>query len=214
MKISIPKPCNQNWSEMTPEQQGAFCKVCAKVVIDFSDMSDEEVLAYFEKKKEEKTCGRFRVSQLSPYEMKIDLRAIGARGSFRKIFAAALFIIFSSLFVCKSDTGQPLLLSTTVMPYTDTAAVTLKADTPKNTLTELFGGRTMGEPALALSIDTTRITGDTTIIEPPVLMGDIYTNYEPMVMGKMSCPRPFSTPQQSSPKKKKHKDEPRIMGRF
>lgn len=32
MKISIPKPCNENWNEMTPDQQGAFCKVCSKVV--------------------------------------------------------------------------------------------------------------------------------------------------------------------------------------
>ena len=98
MKISIPKPCNENWNEMTPQQQGAFCKVCAKVVVDFSSMSDEEVLRYFENKKEEKTCGRFRVSQLSPYEVKVNLQSVAAQRSFPKIFAASLFIFFSSFF--------------------------------------------------------------------------------------------------------------------
>lgn len=98
MKISIPTPCNENWNDMTPEQQGAFCKVCSKVVVDFSAMSDEEVISYFERKKDEKTCGRFRASQLSPYEMKINLREVAASAGFRKIFAASLFMIFS-LFV-------------------------------------------------------------------------------------------------------------------
>lgn len=59
MKISIPKPCNENWNEMSPEQQGAFCKVCSKVVVDFSNMSDEEVLNYFAKKKKKKPADGF-----------------------------------------------------------------------------------------------------------------------------------------------------------
>ena len=47
LQLSIPEPCHENWQEMTPTQQGRFCKACAKEVIDFSMMTDTEVLNYF-----------------------------------------------------------------------------------------------------------------------------------------------------------------------
>ena len=74
MRLSVPKPCHEDWNKMTLNEQGAFCKVCAKTVVDFSTMSDEEVLNYFKNKGEEKTCGRFKASQLVPYEFKVDIR--------------------------------------------------------------------------------------------------------------------------------------------
>ena len=47
LQLSIPEPCHQTWREMTPTQQGRFCNSCAKEVIDFSTMTDTEVLNYF-----------------------------------------------------------------------------------------------------------------------------------------------------------------------
>jgi hypothetical protein len=120
MRLSVPKPCHEDWNKMTLNEQGAFCKVCAKTVVDFSTMSDEEVLNYFKNKGEEKTCGRFKASQLAPYEFKVDIRRI-ARGRFPKIFAASVFIFFTSLFVCKSDTGQVLPVSVLVDSMDTTA---------------------------------------------------------------------------------------------
>jgi hypothetical protein len=216
MKISIPTPCNENWNDMTPEQQGAFCKVCSKVVVDFSAMSDEEVISYFERKKEEKTCGRFRASQLSPYEMKINLCEVAASAGFRKIFAASLFIIFSSLFVCKSDTGQPLQFSTVLTDVADTASVLLQVDTlknPKEITTELRGEvaveepAVMGKPAMP-EIDTTRLTSDTIIIEQYITMGIVAMPEKPhMIKGKVMC-----TPERKAPTEKSRKKEPIIKG--
>ena len=62
--ISIPEPCNENWAAMTPKEQGRFCDKCTKVVMDFSNMSNEEILAYLKKQKDE-VCGRVRKDQLS-----------------------------------------------------------------------------------------------------------------------------------------------------
>jgi len=64
MKIQINKPCHEDWSKMTAEAQGKFCNVCEKSVVDFSGMSDAEILYYFSKPKSEKVCGRFNVEQL------------------------------------------------------------------------------------------------------------------------------------------------------
>ena len=65
MRISIENPCHEDWQTMTPETQGRFCGACEKTVVDFTKMSDAEILHYFSKPSVEKTCGRFRVEQLS-----------------------------------------------------------------------------------------------------------------------------------------------------
>lgn len=62
IKISIPEPCHENWLEMSPTEKGKFCGSCQKKVIDFTKSSDREIIFAF--KKEQKLCGRFRISQL------------------------------------------------------------------------------------------------------------------------------------------------------
>jgi len=221
MKISIPKPCNENWNEMTPQQQGAFCKVCAKVVVDFSSMSDEEVLRYFENKKEEKTCGRFRVSQLSPYEVKVNLHSVAAQRSFPKIFAASLFIFFSSLFVCKSDTGEPMMFNVVAVDTLDTVSKVLRTDTLSVTQTDsietppmIMGG--MMPPVVEdIPADTIKtITGDTVV--EPMTVGELVLPPPPppMIMGKMVCTKPKqeNKPPKQKPMERKIKGEVIMLG--
>ncbi len=64
LQLSIPEPCHENWQAMTPTEQGRFCKACAKEVVDFSMMSDTEVLNYFNCHINEKVCGRALPTQL------------------------------------------------------------------------------------------------------------------------------------------------------
>ncbi|MEI7734291.1 MAG: carboxypeptidase-like regulatory domain-containing protein [Ferruginibacter sp.] len=63
-QLTIPEPCHESWQQMTPTQQGRFCNACAKEVIDFSTMSDHEVLNYFNNLKHDNVCGRALPSQL------------------------------------------------------------------------------------------------------------------------------------------------------
>ncbi len=65
VQLSIPQPCHQDWQKMTPSQQGRFCGSCAKQVVDFTTMSDTEVLHFFLNKKDEKVCGRMYPDQLN-----------------------------------------------------------------------------------------------------------------------------------------------------
>ncbi len=62
--ISIPTPCHENWSAMTPESKGRFCGSCQKTVVDFSVMSDRQIAEFF-KKPATATCGRFMPDQLN-----------------------------------------------------------------------------------------------------------------------------------------------------
>ena len=41
--ISIPKPCNENFSKMTPTQRGAFCSKCQIDTFDFREVSNQDI---------------------------------------------------------------------------------------------------------------------------------------------------------------------------
>lgn len=64
LQLSIPEPCHENWQHMTPTEQGRFCNACAKEVVDFSMMTDTEMLNYFSSITHQKVCGRALPSQL------------------------------------------------------------------------------------------------------------------------------------------------------
>lgn len=65
VQIQIPKPCHENWNNMTPHQKGRFCGSCQKVVVDFTVMSDKELLDYISNVAGQHTCGRFSTHQLN-----------------------------------------------------------------------------------------------------------------------------------------------------
>ncbi|RZJ72944.1 carboxypeptidase-like regulatory domain-containing protein [Flavobacterium sp.] len=60
--LKIPKPCHENWSEMSPDDKGRFCGTCEKKVHDFSNAPDREIISVL--KSSDKICGRFTRSQL------------------------------------------------------------------------------------------------------------------------------------------------------
>ncbi|MDR6337234.1 hypothetical protein HNQ91_000256 [Filimonas zeae] len=63
IQLQIPEPCHENWQQMTPVEQGRFCNACAKTVIDFSIMTDQQILDYLSATSAG-ICGRFQESQL------------------------------------------------------------------------------------------------------------------------------------------------------
>ena len=93
MKITINEPCHENWDAMTPNAQGAFCKSCAKDVVDFSKMGIEEIKNFFSKPKGDKVCGRFEEKQLQELTFD-DFFAKFTYWNFTKKFAAIFFMAF------------------------------------------------------------------------------------------------------------------------
>lgn len=61
--IKINEPCGENWQAMTESQVGKFCSQCTKHVVDFSQLSDSEIISLIENSNG-KLCGRFKQSQL------------------------------------------------------------------------------------------------------------------------------------------------------
>jgi len=62
MKITIPKPCHENWTIMTHEEKGRFCQVCSKSVRDFTTATDMEIMA--DLSENPNICASFRSDQL------------------------------------------------------------------------------------------------------------------------------------------------------
>lgn len=63
LHIDIAEPCHENWQQMTPNEQGRHCGACQKTVVDFTRMSDQEVLDYISRASSS-VCGRFYNHQL------------------------------------------------------------------------------------------------------------------------------------------------------
>ncbi len=65
--ISVKDPCIEKFENFISGPLGGICESCQKEVIDFTVMSDEEVIKYFNNAKN-KTCGRFKKLQLKGYQ--------------------------------------------------------------------------------------------------------------------------------------------------
>lgn len=63
IQLSIAEPCDKNWANMQPDEQGGFCTSCKKNVIDFTVMDNKEIYTTI-LKSDANICGRFNQAQL------------------------------------------------------------------------------------------------------------------------------------------------------
>lgn len=85
-QLTVSKPCQENWSQMVAAKDGRYCAACEKVVIDFTQQTDAEIIAYL-RQHSGLACGRFKASQLNR-----PLRVGKTSGTWRKWLAAAATI--------------------------------------------------------------------------------------------------------------------------
>jgi hypothetical protein len=160
-KIHIPEPCHEDWDKMTSNEQGAFCKVCAKTVVDFSVKTNDEIQNYLLQNEGKNVCGRFLSSQLEePKNLKIELPGYLFPLSYSPIrsFALALFVAASlSLAGCGSAENEVTRDKIGKLTYQVQGGFEIKPDSTTKIRTEL--------PA------DTVLTSDTA--QPKLLMGGV-----------------------------------------
>jgi len=64
LTIQIPQPCAESWAAMTPASGGRHCAACAQTVVDFTRMTDAELLAHLARAGQAAVCGRLRADQV------------------------------------------------------------------------------------------------------------------------------------------------------
>ena len=62
-KLTIDNPCTESWTSMTTSDKGRFCSNCSKNVIDFSALSDTQIIHLIENSNG-KLCGRLSKNQV------------------------------------------------------------------------------------------------------------------------------------------------------
>jgi len=114
IQLSVSEPCHENWDKMSPVNQGRFCGSCQKQVVDFSLMSDRELLQFFQKPSTGSVCGRFMNDQL---DRKLDVPK-------KKFpwFSYALQILLPALFVTKVS-AQRTMGKPAARPVPDTIRI-------------------------------------------------------------------------------------------
>lgn len=106
-KITIPKPCHENWDEMIPNEKGRFCMSCSKTVVDFTSMLPEEIQQFFIQDQNNKICGRFKKSQLDTITIQIPSLVLYSQNNYYKMFLLALFVAMgTTLFSCADKDGN------------------------------------------------------------------------------------------------------------
>jgi len=111
-QLQLPKSCHENWDNMNPVEQGRFCNSCQKAVVDFTGMSDAQLVAFFKKPTTGSVCGRFDNDQLGR-----EILIPGKRMPWLKYFLNLLVPTF--LFACKAKSqGEPRLMGDTVLVET------------------------------------------------------------------------------------------------
>jgi hypothetical protein len=175
MKISINEPCHENWDDMTPNQQGAFCKSCAKDVVDFSKMGITQIKSFFSKPEDSgKVCGRFKETQLQELSFD-DFFSKFTYWNFTKKFAAIFFMafgfwIFSNSTALAQEKDPPMMGKVSYTPDKNPKADTAKSKSPKSSKNPEHSQK-MGIVACEKPVQTSKN-------ESKVLMGDVYINHE------------------------------------
>ncbi|GAB3718385.1 hypothetical protein GCM10027592_61280 [Spirosoma flavus] len=62
--LKINNPCTTSWNSMTPSEQGKYCSICAKNVIDFTNLTDEEIISILQNQNS-RICGRLEATQIN-----------------------------------------------------------------------------------------------------------------------------------------------------
>jgi hypothetical protein len=63
IKLTVSKPCSQNWNDMEQRDKAHFCASCQQCVKDFTTATDSEIIAFVQSNTGS-TCGRFNKNQL------------------------------------------------------------------------------------------------------------------------------------------------------
>lgn len=96
MKLTVPEPCSEDYFKMSSAERGRFCSSCKKEVIDFTVLSEYQILEIF-RNNNSKMCGR-----INPDQLEKDYKTATSGGK-KSTWVAALF---STLMVLSSSTSK------------------------------------------------------------------------------------------------------------
>lgn len=91
--FTIPKPCSEDWNKMTATEQGAFCTVCSKEVVDCSSLKSSEIKAELATKSA--PCVRIFSYQLDELNFLEWFNSLSLRKQLKYAFLFSFILVFN-----------------------------------------------------------------------------------------------------------------------
>jgi hypothetical protein len=159
--IAIPKPCTEKWDNFSPAPHGGHCASCKKVVVDFTGMTDDKVLEYFND-FHDPTCGRFRPSQLKLYAHEESIRVRPGIMLFKAGLVSLLLALISKPAVAQEKIGE---VRTEVRDFRQSDKMQPKAYSNDKVISGIVMARGENEalPGVTIVLQGTNITTTTDI---------------------------------------------------
>ncbi len=110
ISLRISQPCSERLDTFQATEMGGFCNSCQKEVVDFTKMSDHEIIQYF-KEHPKNTCGYFRQNQLKTYA---DFTSSKRKSRFHLLKASLVSFSLVSLLTIKHSQAQHKKQATTL----------------------------------------------------------------------------------------------------
>ncbi len=102
--ISIPDPCKEDFSQMTPTERGAFCDKCSIDTFDFRSLSNQQINQIVKENANQHICGRFNKSQLIELNAGfLEWKNQQPRVFQSKFILACIMVFGLSLFSCENE---------------------------------------------------------------------------------------------------------------
>ncbi|MFL5763318.1 MAG: energy transducer TonB [Bacteroidia bacterium] len=155
--VQVPDPCGENWSGMQKQGNGRYCDSCKKVVVDFRNKSNEEILDYIRENSGKKICGTFKNTQLIPPDPFVRNQKV------IRFLAAALLVFGMTLFSCQSvDLGDKPPVPEQNFETTGLVIAPVTEDSTANNLKPVTGECIMPPPSFSapVPVDEPTTTGD------------------------------------------------------
>lgn len=105
--IGIPNPCSEDWNKMTPTDKGAYCGKCQFDVIDFTQMTPEDIRDTLKENAGKKTCGHISKTQMEMVNTNYHLWDNQPPKVLRSKFLYACLMVFGMALFTGCETTGP-----------------------------------------------------------------------------------------------------------
>jgi len=108
--VHIPTPCREPWAAMTPTGNGRHCAKCQTEVVDFTRLTEAEVLAYLAARPGQRVCARMTALLVPTHPKRL-------KGSRRWLSALLTASSLSALLLPKAAARVSVALSYTSLTH-------------------------------------------------------------------------------------------------
>lgn len=122
LSAKINTPCHEDWDKMKVGLHSRHCESCAKSVMDFTEMSREEIIEFLLTHRNDSVCGRMHKGQMDFYasDILVTIKALSKRKLSRNNSFFMLALSSWLLISCNDPASNSCALLTTEVDTTST----------------------------------------------------------------------------------------------